>query len=158
VQGKATKIAREDEQPLDATDIRKLLLACSNRRLKAYLLLLASGGMTANEGLAIRYRDIDFDVSPTRVHIRKEFTKTKVARDIYIFDDATMFLKQGLDWKYREERILRIGKRTTTTPMPDDLVFSPFIGSNPNAIYHKLAVELGKLLEVAGINGRKENS
>lgn len=28
------KIAREDEQPLDASDIRKLLLACSNRRLK----------------------------------------------------------------------------------------------------------------------------
>ena len=27
------KIAREDEQPLDASDIRKLLLACSNRRL-----------------------------------------------------------------------------------------------------------------------------
>jgi site-specific recombinase XerD len=87
------KIAREDEQPIDASDIRKLLLACSNRRLKAYLLLLASGGMRANEGLAIRYRDIDFSVSPTRVHIRKEFTKTKVARDIYISDEATMFLK-----------------------------------------------------------------
>ena len=152
------KIAREDEQPIDASDIRKLLLACSNRRLKVYLLLLASGGMRANEGLAIRYRDIDFNVSPTRVHIRKEFTKTKVARDIYISDEATMFLKQWLDWKYREERILRTGKRTTTTPMPDDLVFSPFIGSNPNSIYHKIVVEFGKLLEVVGIDGRKENS
>jgi integrase len=155
------KIAREDEQPIDASDIRKLLLACSNRRLKTYLVLLASGGMRANEGLAIRYRDIDFNVSPTRVHIRKEFTKTKVARDIYISDEATIFLKQWLDWKYREERILRTGKRTTTTttiPMPDDLVFSPFIGSNPNSIYHKVAVEFGKLLEVVGIDGRKENS
>jgi integrase len=152
------KIAREDEQPLDASDIRKLLLACSNRRLKAYLLLLASGGMRANEGLAIRYRDIDFNLSPTRVHIRKEFTKTKVARDIYISDEATMFLKQWLDWKYQEERILRTGKRTTTTPMPDDLVFSPFIDSNPNSIYHKIVVEFGKLLEVVGIDGRKENS
>jgi integrase len=155
------KIAIEDEQPIDASDIRKLLLACSNCRLKAYLLLLASGGMRANEGLAIRYRDIDFNVSPTRLHIRKEFTKTKVARDIYISDEATMFLKQWLDWKYQEERILRTGKRittTTTTPMPDDLVFSPFIGSNPNSIYHKVAVEFGKLLEVVGIDGRKENS
>lgn len=87
------KIAREDEEPIDASDIRKILLACNNRRLKAYLLLLASGGMRANEGLAIRYIDIDFSVSPTRVHIRKEFTKTKVARDIYISDEATMFLK-----------------------------------------------------------------
>jgi hypothetical protein len=116
--------------------------------------------MRANEGLAIRYRDIDFNVSPTRVHIRKEFTKTKVARDIYISDEATMFLKQWLDWKYREERILRTGERTTTTttPMLDDIVFSPFIGSNPNSIYHKVAVEFGKLLEVVGIDGRKENS
>jgi integrase len=152
------KIAREDEEPLDASDIRKILLACNNRRLKAYLLLLASGGMRANEGLAIRYRDIDFSVSPTRVHIRKEFTKTKVARDIYISDEATVFLKQWLSWKYREERILRTGKRTTTTPMPDDLVFSPFIGSNPNSMYHKIVVEFGKLLEVVGLDGRKENS
>jgi integrase len=35
------KIAREDEQPIDASDIRKLLFACSNRRLKTYLVLLA---------------------------------------------------------------------------------------------------------------------
>jgi integrase len=48
------KIAREDEQPIDASDIRKLLLACNNRRIKVYLLVLASGGMRANEGLAIR--------------------------------------------------------------------------------------------------------
>ena len=152
------KIAREDEEPIDASDVRKILLACNNRRLKAYLLLLASGGMRANEGLAIRYGDIDFSVSPTRVHIRKEFTKTKVARDIYISDEATIFLKQWLNWKYREERILRTGKRTTTTPMPDDLIFSPFIGSNPNSIYHKIVVEFGKLLEVVGLDGRKENS
>jgi integrase len=152
------KIAREDEEPIDATDIHKILLTCNNRRLKAYLLLLASGGMRANEGLAIRYRDIDFSISPTRVHIRKEFAKTKVARDIYISDEATTFLKQWLNWKYREDRVLRTGKRTTTTPMPDDLVFSPFIGSNPNSIYHKIVVEFGKLLEVVGLDGRKENS
>src|SRR5215212_4215478 len=110
------KVLREDERPIDANEIRNILLACNNRRLKAYILVLASGGMRAIEGLAIRYRDLDFTVSPTRVHIRKEFTKTKVARDIYISDEATTYLKQWLDWKYREERILKIGKRTTTAP------------------------------------------
>jgi hypothetical protein len=46
VQGKAAKkVAREDEEPLDAKDIRKILLACDIRRLKAYLLVLASGGI-----------------------------------------------------------------------------------------------------------------
>ena len=36
------KLYREDEEPLDASDIRKILLSCNNRRLKGYLLVLAS--------------------------------------------------------------------------------------------------------------------
>jgi integrase len=152
------KVAREDEEALDANDIRKILLACNNRRLKAYLLVLASGGMRASEALAMRYKDIDFTASPARIHIRKEYTKTKTARDIYISEEATAFLKQWLGWKYSKERVLRTGKRTTITPMPDDLVFSPFIGSNPNSIYHKIILEFRKLLEVVGLAERKENS
>ena len=42
---KMPKLYREDEEPLDTSDIRKILLNCNNRRLKAYLLLLASGGI-----------------------------------------------------------------------------------------------------------------
>jgi integrase len=55
---------REDEEPLDARDIRNILLRCNNRRLKAYLLTLGSGGMRVVEALAIRIKDIDFSVSP----------------------------------------------------------------------------------------------
>jgi integrase len=88
------------EEPLDTLDIRKILLACNNRRLKTYLLVLASGGMRAVEGLAIRIKDIDFSVNPTKIHIRKEYAKTKVARDIYISNEATHYLNQWLDWKY----------------------------------------------------------
>ncbi|HYV52144.1 MAG TPA: hypothetical protein VE971_02515 [Candidatus Eisenbacteria bacterium] len=47
------KSYREDEEPLDASDIRKIMLACNNRRLKTYLLVLASGGMRVVEDLAI---------------------------------------------------------------------------------------------------------
>ena len=155
---KLPKVPREDERPLDASEIRNILLACNNRRLKAYILVLASGGMRAIEALAMRYRDIDFTVSPTKVHLRKEFTKTKAARDIYISDEATRYLKQWLDWKYREERILKTVKRTTTKHMPDDLVFSPFLHSKPASMYQKLIHEFHNLLEVIGLNARKENS
>jgi integrase len=75
---KLPKVYREDEEPLDVSDIRKILLSCNNRRLKPYLLVLASGGMRIVEGLAIRLKDIDFSVRPTKIHIRKEFAKTKV--------------------------------------------------------------------------------
>jgi integrase len=44
--------------------------------------------MRAAEALAIRIKDIDFSSSPTRVHIRKEYAKTRVARDVYISDEA----------------------------------------------------------------------
>jgi hypothetical protein len=47
--------------------------------------------MRAVEALAIRYRDVNFTVNPTRVHIRKEFAKTRVSRDIYISNEATVF-------------------------------------------------------------------
>jgi integrase len=86
---KMPKMHREDEEPLDVSDIRKILLSCNNRRSKAYLLVLASGGMRAAEALAIRLKDIDFIVNPTKVHIRKEYSKTKTARDVSISDEAT---------------------------------------------------------------------
>ena len=74
---KLPKLYREDEEPLDNSDIRKILLACNNRRLKPFLLVLASGGMRASEGLAIRLKDINFSVSPTMIRIRKEYAKTR---------------------------------------------------------------------------------
>jgi len=89
---KVPKPYREDEEPLDAKDIRKILLSCNNRRLKTYLLILASGGMRTTEALTIRLRDIDFSVNPTKIHIRKEFSKTRASRDIYVSDEATQYL------------------------------------------------------------------
>jgi integrase len=95
------KLLREDEQPIDAHDIRKLLLKCNNRRLKTYLLLLASGGMRTVEALAIRVKDIGFTVRPTKIRIRAEFSKTRTAREIYISDEATNTLYDWIDWKYK---------------------------------------------------------
>ena len=146
---KMPKSYREDEEPLDASDIRRILLACNNRRLKTYLLVLASGGMRAVEGLAIRIKDIDFSVNPTKIHIRKEYAKTRVARDIYISNEATHYLNQWLDWKYNNPE----------RPRPqdeNDLVFTLFRNKNPNTLYIKVLTEFQKLLAIVGLNERKE--
>ena len=74
------KILQEEKTAIDGNDIRKLLLACDIRRLKTFLLVLASGGMRPVEGLTIRVCDIDFKLSPTKIHIRAEFAKTRVAK------------------------------------------------------------------------------
>jgi integrase len=55
--------------------------------------------MRAVEATAIRQKDIDFSTSPTKIHIRKEYAKTRAGRDIYISDEATQYLKQWIDWK-----------------------------------------------------------
>ena len=143
---KIPKTLKEKEEPIDAADIRKILLSCNNRRLKTYLLILASGGLRAVEGCAIRIKDINFEGSPTMIHIRAEYVKTRVGRDIYISDEATRYLKQWLDWKYRERSI-----------SPDDLVFNTFrVKSKPEILYVKIGSEFTKVLKVAGLDERKE--
>jgi integrase len=146
---KMPKSYREDEKPLDVSDIRKILLACNNRRLKTYLLVLASGGMRAVEALAIRLKDIDFTVSPTKIHIRKEYSKTKTARAIYISDEATQYLKQWINWKYNNEERPRIKE-------DDDLVFTVYKTKSPTTLYVKVLTEFEKLLSVVGLDERKE--
>ena len=149
------KLYREDEQPIDAEDIRKILLSCNNRRMKVYLLVLASGAMRVTEALAIRVKDCDFSVSPTKIHIRKEYAKTRVARDIYISDEATQYLKQWIDWKYRDK-----GNEWTKNKSPNDLVFSVYNTINepdPHHLYIKVLLEFERLLKFIGLDERKED-
>jgi integrase len=152
---KVPKIYREDEEPIDASDVRKILLSCNNRRLKSYLLVLASGGMRAREACAIRLCDIDFSINPTKIHIRKEYAKTRVAREVYISDEATRFLKEWIQWKYR--------KRSTRSKTPvqqntADLVFTSRTRVPPlvSGLYDKLRQEFSKILSVVGLDQRKE--
>ena len=149
---KMPKVYREDEEHLDVNDIRKILLSCNNRRLKTYLLVLASGGLRAVEALAIRIKDIDLSVNPTKIHIRKEFTKTKVARDIYISDEATHYLKQWIDWKYHNSERPRLMDQ-------EDLLFAAYKSTNnPRSIYVKMLTEFEKLLTIVGMDERKEHT
>ena len=83
-------VRREDETAIDSNDIKEFLHHWNNRRLKAFILVLASGGMRASEALAIREIDIDFGSSltdknePAKVRIRKEYSKTRTERRIFI--------------------------------------------------------------------------
>jgi integrase len=151
---KVPKIYREDEEPLEASDIRKILLSCNNRRLKPFLLILASGGLRATEACAIRLCDIDFSVSPTKIHVRKEYTKTKVARDIYVSDEATKFLKEWIDWKYRN----RHPKSKTPIQNITHLLFTirTKMPVGVRTLYNKLTQEFNRILLVVGLDQRKE--
>jgi integrase len=152
---KVPKEAKEDEEPIDVKDIRTILLACNNRRLKAYILVLASAGLRAIEGLSLRLRDCDLSVTPTKIHVRKEYSKTRVARMVYISDEATNYLKEWIAWKYRDK-----GDETWTKKRnPEDLVFSVYTTTNqanPAHLYIRIVQEFQKVLSISGLNERKE--
>ncbi len=144
-----TKTLRLDEEPIDASDIRKILKACNNRRLKAFFLVLASGGLRAMEAITLRLKDVDFTVTPTRVHVRAEFAKTRVARFVYISNESTEVLKQWIDFKYRDR-----GRREQ---LSDDIIFSNRkIPPSFQGIYIKLKAEFNNILEIVDMNERKE--
>jgi integrase len=148
---KLPKQRKEKPQAIDASDIRKILLKCNNRRLVAYILLLASGGMREIEAAAIRIKDIDSTVIPTKIHISAKYAKTGIARDIYISDEATKYLKDLIEWKYRDNRLKKKNKTT------DDLVFA--VGSvNPQNMYIDLARAFALVLDSAGFAQRDENN
>ena len=134
---KVPKEAKEDEEPIDVKDIRTILLACNNRRLKTYILVLASAGLRAIEGLSLRLRDCDFSVTPTKIHVRKEYSKTRIARMVYISDEATNYLKEWIAWKYRDKG----DEKWTKNRNPDDLVFSVYTTTNqanPTHLYIRI--------------------
>jgi site-specific recombinase XerC len=148
------KKINEKEQPIDASDIRKILLSCNNRRLKAYLLFLMSSGIRADtEACSIRNMDLDFSSSPTKVHLRGEYTKTKTSRDSYISDEATKFLKEFI--KFRGETA------------PEQLLFTSYQNKIPktvkdtkrvaNNLYVRLNIDFMNLLKLVGMDSRKES-
>jgi integrase len=147
---KMPKYYRDDEQPIDVQDIRNLLLKCNNRRLKAYLLVLSSSGLRTVEACALRIQDVDFSINPTKIHVRREYSKTRRSRDVYISQEATSYLQDLIKWKYR-------GKQR---PEPDDLIFTIYFvkNANPRRIYSRVSAEFERLLVVAGMDSRKDNS
>jgi integrase len=144
----------EDQEPIDAKDIRNLLLNCANRRLKTFILVLASSGARATEILSVRLRDIDFKSSPTKIHLRKEITKTRTSRDIFVSDEATKQLSDYIDWKYRYRKFLKEEQRVKNK---DDLVFQVAKSiTGLQCLYVKLLKEFEKVLALSGLNESKE--
>jgi len=151
------KNIQEEDQALDQDDIRNILLKCNNRRLKVYILILASSGLRAIEACAIRLRDLDFQSNPTKLHVRGEYTKTKVSRDIFISDEASRYLKDWIEYAFKID-VDRT--KNISGPKGEYLVFKVHnntVSSNIRAIYQKLVPQFRMVLKSAGLGDRKES-
>ena len=142
---KVPKFYPDQEEPLSLTDIRSLLEFNSNHRLRAYILLLVSSGMRAMETCSLRLQDVDFDTIPTKLTVRREYSKTKRPRTIYCSDEATKHLHKLID--------MHPSKR------PEDFIFAMKEDTRiPTSIYNRLLEQFQKLQHIAEKDQRKENS
>lgn len=140
------------EQALTIDDIRNMLQNCPNRRLRAYLAVLASSGLRATEAILLRVKDVKFTDNTdtlTEINVRGETTKTKTDRVTYITWEATEILRQWLDWK----------KNSGKSVKPDSLIFyTRRPNKNTNyGVYQKILSEFQKVLEIVGLDELKDN-
>jgi len=112
---KLPKVVRKNKEALTKEDIIDILNACSDIRLKTYILLLASTGIRATEALSTRECDYDLEADPPRVLIRGEYTKTKIDRIVYLTNEVVKQMKSWLEYKYRTRRICYFDKDVDKT-------------------------------------------
>jgi integrase len=163
---KIPKVVRRDKQALSKEDIIEILNACSDIRLKTYVVLLAATGMRAVEALSIRIKDIDFKSNPPKLFVRAETTKTKTDRSIFLTSETAKQIGAWLDYKHRTRRVCHTdtskGRKTITeyrTPKKsqDDLVFGVYqISKNPKNLYVEFACAFDKTLDRSGMGARED--
>lgn len=127
------------KEAISKEEIRKILLKCSNIKLKTYLMLLASTGMRATEALALRHKDFDFDeennnnnIRQAFVRIRGEVTKTRTDRYVFLTREMMEQCKAWTDFKYRRRRITRVTNTSATSNNLSDKAVSYWLEPKPN--------------------------
>jgi integrase len=155
---KLPKVIKKEKEALSKQDIIEILNACSEIRLRTYVLFLAATGMRATEALSVRICDVRFDADPVKVFVRGEYTKTKTDRFVYLTNEAAKQLRDWLQYKYRTRRVCHVDQdksRTITeyrtpTKYDNDLIFSAYGTEKPGSIYDNIDMQFGKTLDRIG--------
>ena len=101
----------EDRIPTNK-ELRKILNHCSLRE-KTILLMLLSSGMRIGEALEIKREDIDLDYKPAKIELQMEYTKTGLARTVFISDEAREHL---IEWLEQKDRYIEYVNTVTNLP------------------------------------------
>src|SRR4029078_10062550 len=171
---KLPKSIRKNKEALSKEDITDILNACSDIRLKTYVMLLASTGMRAHEALSLRIKDFDLEGSvPTRFSVRGEYTKTRTDRTAFLTNEMAQQLKLWIDYKYRTRRVSHNDQHNTTsknktvteyrTPIKDgsDLMFAVYQNkaiTKTLSLYQDLVKSFAKTLDRIGKGAREDGS
>ena len=164
---KMPKIVRQNKEALSKEEIADILNACSDIKMKTYVMLLAATGMRATEALSIRIKDIDLKSNPAKVFVRGEYTKTKSDRTVFLTEETAQQVNSWLSYKYRTRRVChrddQSGKTITEHRTPQkkesDLVFAVYQSKdapNPRNLYFELVKHFEKTLDSMGKGDRED--
>ena len=56
-------------------------------------MLLAATGMRAGEALSTRIKDLDLNSNPSKLFVRRQYTKTRIDRTIFLTDKVDPSIK-----------------------------------------------------------------
>ena len=90
---KLPQTIRRNKEALSKEDIIDILNACSDIRLKTFVMFLASTGCRAGEALSIRNMVLELDSGTFRVFIRGEYTKTRADRFVFLTSELVKQLR-----------------------------------------------------------------
>ncbi|HEY6885418.1 MAG TPA: site-specific integrase, partial [Nitrososphaeraceae archaeon] len=166
---KLPKTVKKNKEALSKEDITDILNACSDIRLKTYVMLLAATGMRATEALSIRIKDLYLKSKPANVFVRGEYTKTRADRTVFLTDEVVHQLTSWMTYKYRTRRICYRDEQTKKTiteyrtpeKKESDLVFALY--QNPQApapmnLYVEFVRSFGKTLDCMNKGDREDGS
>jgi integrase len=165
---KIPRAIKKSKEALSKEDVIDILNACSDIRLKTYVMLLAATGFRAAEALSVRIRDLHLETQPAKIFVRGEYTKTRTDRHVFLTEEVVTQLKQWLEYKYRNRRVCykdRRGKTITEYRTPErndnDLVFAVYQdrdNPDPRMIYYDFAKSFGKTLDRLGKGTREDGN
>jgi len=168
---KLPKEIKREKEGITKDQVREILAACDDIRLKTYVMFLASSGWRASEALSMQLQDIDFDRNPVRVNLRGENAKTRTDRHTYLTQETVTQLKSWLDFKYRERTIKQYYDKNTgkivykvlhlkPVKRPDDYVFMPYhdeLETTVEYAYKNLSRRFGELLDRMNVKFRRDS-
>ncbi|MDQ3902260.1 MAG: tyrosine-type recombinase/integrase [Thermoproteota archaeon] len=171
---KLPKVVRKNKEALSKEDVTDILNACSDIRLKTYVMLLAATGMRATEALSIRIKDLDLKSNPAKVFVRGEYTKTKTDRIVFLTEEITKQLNSWLNYKYRTRRVCyreeqnsnnkehkTITEYRTPEKKDTDLIFALYENTKspvPRNLYTGFSAAFAKTLDRMNKGEREEGS
>jgi integrase len=166
---KLPRMVKKAKEALSKEAITEILNACSDIRLKTFVMFLASTGCRSTEALSIRYADLDETSNPAKILIRGEYTKTKSDRVVFLTSEMTKQLKLWMDYKHRTRRVCyrkaQTGESTTEyrTPAQDSkaLIFALYQrleNQNPANLYSDIDAAFARTLDRIGKGSFEDNN